>query len=148
MYCNMLRSVCKVRLEPLVGRAYDTKFICEVSAAICCGLSCRTLHLNQAAPAEPSLHHLHYREYHWVHREQLSRYCAQVWMQKSVLSTEDCAQQGVPLAELQRHAPTALIFRVGLTPDCSVLEGLDQAQPFSGYILWLYIWGASGLCQR
>ena len=56
-------------------------------------------------------------------------------MQKIVLSKEDCAQQGVPLAELQQHAPTALIFRVGLTPDCSVLKGLDQVQDFSGEVL-------------
>ena len=46
---------------------------------------------------------------------------------------EDCAQQGAPLAELQRHAATAFIYRVGLTPVGSVLEDLDQA--FSGEVL-------------
>ena len=48
---------------------------------------------------------------------------------------EDCAQQGVPLAVLQRHAPIALIRTIDLTLVCSVLEGLDQVQDFSGEVL-------------
>ena len=126
----MLRSVSEARPQPPVGRASDIKITVkslQKYAVICRVELCAKIsqhHQNQVSTICTAENIIEYA------RKQLSRYCAQVCMQTEICE-EDCA----PLTEQQRHVPTALMYRVDLTPVCRVWEGLNLIQAFPGEVL-------------